>query len=276
MSHHWDEFSKSLAQPLPRRESLRRLAVALAGAVISPLGLRAAAAGHHPKRQADACKTFCKCRNKKQQDQCLKACSACGKDPTRLGGSCGNYFCCSAGLRSCGSYCADVASDPYNCGACGYACDEPGPFEYGACVNGNCEYACAEGAVSCSGFCTFLGWDPYNCGDCGSVCPGSAPVCNQGACICPSGMAVCDGECVDVGSDPANCGGCGNVCPSSAPYCVAGTCVEERCAPGLTWCGSFCVDLTSHNYHCGACFNQCAQSEACSGGYCQGICVGCE
>ena len=25
MTDHWDEFSKSLAQPLPRRESLRRL-----------------------------------------------------------------------------------------------------------------------------------------------------------------------------------------------------------------------------------------------------------
>jgi hypothetical protein len=275
MTRHWDEFSKAVAGPLPRRESLRRLGIALAGAVLSPLGLQSASAGHHPKQQVDRCKSFCKCRNKKQQDQCLKVCGACGKDPSRLAGSCGNYFCCSAGLRSCGNYCADMTSDPYNCGACGYVCEEPGPYEWGACVNGRCEYACAEGAVYCNGFCTFLGWDSGNCGACGNACPASAPYCNQGVCVCPSGMAVCDGNCIDVQNDPDNCGACGNVCPSSAPYCHAGACTGVRCAPGLTWCDPGCVDLSSDPYNCGACYNQCAQSEYCSGGVCQGTCYGC-
>ena len=36
-----------------------------------------------------------------------------------------------------------------------------------------------------------------------------------------------------------------------------------------------CVDLSSDPYNCGACSNQCAPSEACAGGVCQGICVGC-
>jgi hypothetical protein len=271
MINHWDEFSKSLAEPLPRRESLRRLGFALAGAVLSPLGLRSASAGHHPKQQSDPCKAFCKCRNKRQQDQCLKVCKACGSNPARLGGSCGNYFCCSAGLSSCGNYCANLGSDPWNCGACGYVCDEPGPYEYGACINGRCEYACAGGTVDCNGFCTFLGWDSGNCGACGNVCPGSAPVCNQGFCVCPSGMAVCDGECIDIQNDPDNCGACGNECHSSAPYCHAGVCSGQQCAPGLTFCYPNCVDLQWDNRHCGACYNECVQGEWCSAGVCEGI-----
>jgi hypothetical protein len=275
MTSHWDEFSKSLAQPLPRRESLRRLGLALAGAVLSPLGLQSASAGHHPKQQTDLCKSFCKCRNRKQQDQCLKACNECGKDPSRLGGNCGNYFCCSAGLTSCVSYCADLANDPYNCGECGSACEEPGPYEWGACISGRCEYACAEGAVYCNGFCTFLGWDSGNCGACGNACPLSAPVCNQGVCDCPSGD-VCDGECTDIRFDPDNCGACGNVCPASAPYCVSGACTDQPCPPGLTWCQLACTDLLSDNYNCGACNNQCPGGTACEAGTCIGSCIGCE
>jgi hypothetical protein len=39
MDHLFDEFSESLAESMPRRESLRRLRVVLTGAVLSPLGL---------------------------------------------------------------------------------------------------------------------------------------------------------------------------------------------------------------------------------------------
>jgi hypothetical protein len=276
MTHHWDEFSKSLAQPLPRRESLRRLGMALAGVALSPLGLRTASGGHRSKQQqSDPCKSFCKCRNKKQQDRCLKVCNACGKDPSRLGGSCGGYFCCSPGLSACGSYCTNLASDPYNCGACGYVCDEPGPYEYGACIDGRCEYACAEGAVYCNGFCTFLGWDPYNCGGCGNVCPGSAPYCNQGTCrACPTGQVLCDGRCVDLASDPDNCGACGNVCGGGTPYCTQGACTN--CGGyGAGFCDGVCVNLLSNNAHCGACGVHCAYDELCTFGACIGTCSGC-
>ena len=59
MDHLFDEFSKSLAESLPRRESLRRLGAVFAGAVLSPLGLQTAwAAG------TDPCVAFCKCRKK--------------------------------------------------------------------------------------------------------------------------------------------------------------------------------------------------------------------
>ena len=45
MDHLFDEFSKSLAESVPRRESLRRLGAVFAGAVLSPLGVGTAWAG---------------------------------------------------------------------------------------------------------------------------------------------------------------------------------------------------------------------------------------
>jgi hypothetical protein len=226
MTNKWDEFSKSLAQPVPRRESMRRLAIALAGAVLSPL--ESGFAGHQ-----DPCKAFCRCRNKKQQNQCLTACKACNKDVSRLAGSCGNYFCCGAGQSSCGSYCADFGNDPYNCGACGYACDQPGRYEYGACIDGECRYTCAEGAVYCNGFCTFLGWDPNNCGACGNVCDAST-VCSQGVCNpCLFPFILCGGVCVDPTSDPYNCGACFQQCAPSE-VCVSGFC-ESGGGGGEWW-----------------------------------------
>jgi hypothetical protein len=254
MTHHWDEFSKSLAEEsLPRRETLRRLGFLVAGAVLSPLGVGTAWA-----RGPDPCKTFCKCRNKSQQNACLAACNACNKDTSRLAGSCGTYTCCGAGQTNCGRYCSDLANDWNNCGACGNRCRYPGPYEYGACTNGNCEYACLEGAAYCNGFCTLLDWDPHNCGACGNVCPDSAPYCNLGACsVCSPGTDLCGGQCVDLLSDPDNCGACGAVCPSSAPYCHQASC--QPCAPGLTLCGdpAYCTDLRWDDFNCGACGSYC-------------------
>jgi hypothetical protein len=233
MSHHWDEFSISLADSVPRRESLRRLGFVLAGAVLSPFGLQSAFAG-----KTDPCKSFCKCRNKRQQDQCLKACKACGKNTSRLAGSCGSYTCCGAGQTSCGSYCTNLASDVYNCGACGHVCDQPGPYEYGACIGGNCRYACAEGAVYCDGACTFLAWDSDNCGACGNVCGGGTPYCNQGTCVsvtCPAGQTLCGaGYCADLYNDSNNCGACGHVC-SLYENCTGGDCVPNDPPPSESW-----------------------------------------
>lgn len=217
MTHHFDEFSKALADPVPRRESLRRLGAVLAAAVVSPLGTAWAAPKGKAVKGKDPCQTFCKCRNKAQQNACLAACKACSGDTRRLCGACGSY------------YCADVANDVSNCGACGHVCPPPGPWEVGTCVDGRCTYRCMEGTVRCNGICTALN------------------------------------------SDPNNCGACGNVCPESAPYCDQGVCFDPGCPPGLTWCDPACVDLLTDNYNCGACNNQCAPSEACSGGFCQGI-----
>jgi hypothetical protein len=213
MSDHWDEFSKSLVEKsVPRRQTLRLLGAALAGAFLSSLGMRTAwAAG-------DPCRNFCKCRNKKQQNACLAACRACSGGTSRLCGSCGSGYVCT-----------DLASDFDNCGACGAACSYPGPFEDGACVDGQCFYSCVEGATDCNGTCTDVGSDPNNCGACGVVCA-FGELCYDGACA------------------PAPCGGGGVYCPHVPP----------TFGPG-------CTDLRADNYNCGACGHYC---DICNQGVC--------
>jgi hypothetical protein len=206
MSLQFDEFSKSLSEEtLPRRESLRRLGAVFAGALFGSLGLKSASAA--PK--ADPCKTFCKCRNKSQQSQCIEACRACNEIGGCLSGYCGNY------------YCADLENDVFNCGACGYECDAPGPYELRACIAGKCEYTCWStvygDAVHCDGICTFLGYDPDNCGACGHVCDESKPYCSSGQCW----DANCGGA--DLNWDSNNCGVCGYVCPWGTA-CSFGVC----------------------------------------------------
>ncbi len=286
MSQHWDEFSKSLAEPVPRRESLRRLGIALTATVLSPLGSEFAWAARRPP---DPCKAFCKCRNKRQQNACLDVCKACNKDVSRLAGSCGNYVCCGEGQTPCGDYCADLAFDPYNCGACGNSCAEPGPYEQGTCILGQCEYACVEGAIRCDGTCTFLDWDPNNCGACGNVCAAPGPNeygwCADGRCeyACYEGTERCNGTCADLNWDPDNCGACGNVCGGSSPNCYLGVC--SACTGGLTMCGGNCVDVSYDPANCGGCGNvcggstpycvsgQCTDCEGAGGAICNGVCI---
>jgi hypothetical protein len=264
MSHQWDEFSKTLAEEsLPRRESLRRLGAVFAGAILAPLGMHPATAS-----SKGSCKTLCNQCPKWARNQCLAACQACGGDGSRLCGSCGSVACCGPGEACCDGYCADLASDINNCGSCGDACDPPGPYEYGACINGNCEYECADGAVRCGETCTYLTWDPDNCGACGNVCGGDFPHCNDGVCSeCSYGQSKCNGVCVDLDFDSNNCGACGNVCSGSTPYCIDGTCSE---CGGLALCDGRCVDLLWDNANCGACGVACPEDTFCHFGYCDG------
>ena len=148
MDNLFDEFSKSLAESVPRRESLRRLGAVFAGAVLSPLGMGTAWAGRR-----DPCQAFCKCRTTKQQSQCLAACRACNGNTGRIGGSCGNYVCCST--AACGGVCSDLLHDP-NCGACGNNCH-------------------ALGQTCCGGHCADLATDVFNCGSCGAACAAPPP-----------------------------------------------------------------------------------------------------
>ena len=201
MTRHWDEFSKSLAEKsVPRRESLRLLGAALAGAILSPLGLETAwAAG------ADPCKSFCNRCPKSRRSSCLANCRACNSDPSRLCGDCGSIVCC----------------------------DEPAPYENGACVDGQCTYWCVDGAAACGGGpCIPLWADPNNCGACGNVCPDTAPVCIDGVCSpnpCGGGEVYCPHApvgpgCTDLRYDSYNCGACGIVCGGP---CNDGVCYSE-------------------------------------------------
>ena len=222
MSHEWDEFCKSLAEPIPRRETLRRLGFLFAGAVLTPLGLGTAWAGGG----TDGCTAFCNKCPTSQRTSCLTACRACKNGPSHLCGSCANGYACT-----------DFLNDVQNCGACGHNCwVGAGANEDASCINGACAYACVEGAVDCSGTCTFLDSDPDNCGACGHVCDDPGPdayaVCSAGTCE----NIFCDG--VDYSTDSYNCGRCGNVC-TTGTGCSFGQCVPV---------GGYPIDYYPHWY----------------------------
>jgi hypothetical protein len=126
---------------------------------------------------------------------------------------------CDAGLEACSGTCADLTSDPTNCGACGTVCSAPTP----TCLAGQCT-GCGAGETMCSGTCVDVTGDPNNCGTCGTVCAAPTGSCWNGACEC--GLdAICDGVCVSLSSNKNNCGACGNKCPSGYG-CHGGTCCQ--------------------------------------------------
>jgi hypothetical protein len=100
----------------------------------------------------------------------------------KTGGKCS---ACPKGQSSCSgatpgsNYCADMQTDPKNCGACGKTC--------------------ASGQECCGGTCTAKQDDPRNCGACGNAC-GSEQVCDHGACrTCAIGDIPVDNKCVGCG-----------------------------------------------------------------------------
>ncbi len=108
------------------------------------------------------------------------------------------------------------------------------PCPRGATCATNCvcptgETACAEMDPQAAGACVNEQTDPFNCGQCGVTCPASAPICQNGSCVC---VTMCGGSCVNARIDSDNCGGCGVACPP-ATVCVNGVCGQPpSCAPG--------------------------------------------
>lgn len=127
MASQWDKFLKSLAEEtVPRRESLRRIAVVLGGAVLSPLGLGTAWA-----RGSDLCRAYCDQFPKWQRTQCRTACRACYDS--------GGHYCGTSGAQIC---CGGTAYDSQACcgGVCGHVC----PWGT-ACISGVCDGGGGDG-----------------------------------------------------------------------------------------------------------------------------------
>ena len=117
-----DEFSKLLAESVPRRESLRSIGAFAAGAVLSSLGVGTA-----------CCNGTCTAVNSDANN-----CGACGivcQEPTPvcIQGTCG---ICPPPYTVCSGVCTNLQSSANNCGACGFVCSLGQQCVDGVCRSG--------------------------------------------------------------------------------------------------------------------------------------------
>lgn len=159
--------------------------------------------------------------------------SVCGQ---QLGGSgppqclCGNFAQCPVGqvcASSGGTFtCADLSSDPANCGAVGNACAEGESCVGGSCGCGGTGAACTAGQACCGGACVDVSSNAMNCGSCGMACAGGE-TCSGGSCGCGSSGVAC-------------------TAPEAGTFGTGGS-------PGQSCCGGVCVDNTDSSCGCAAC-----------------------
>lgn len=103
--------------------------------------------------------------------------------------------CCDWDPESHRCYtCADLNSDPANCGHCGNQCSTSQKCLKGACTG------CPDGLAACGNECVDLSNDPQNCQTCGNACPAwphSTSTCVGGQCgfVCDAGFTPCGNVC---------------------------------------------------------------------------------
>jgi hypothetical protein len=261
----FDALVQSLTTTGSRRDTLRRVAGALAalGIAASPV---AATARHSPpspqrKRRRHACAaglTRCPVTTAKQH-----------KRPKHHKHACVN-----------------LQTDPTHCGACGHACGANETCQSGQCAGSGCP----NGAKDCGGVCQQC-CSPTDCPS--ASC--SEATCTDGVCgLNPiPGCCTHDGECDDqntctvdscVGNAcqhvPAaagtSCGGnqvcCGATCCDSGQICQSGNCAAP-CTP--TTCAALDRTCGSAPDGCGGTLNcgTCDFGKFCSNGQCVGCSV---
>jgi hypothetical protein len=168
-------------------------------------------------------------------------CGACGRSCNGSTGLCaldrsaGTFDCvgtCPTGTQACSSgTCAEVTSDPSNCGACGNVCSRQNAAA--SCVSSACRYACNQGTKACGDACVSVD-DPLFCDACKPCAarPNTEVKCAAGAaaaCVysCTPGFYDCDQN-ADNGCESKT------ACVSTIP-CIA------PCLPGKTCCNNVCI-----------------------------------
>ncbi|MBM4321660.1 MAG: hypothetical protein FJ125_17395, partial [Deltaproteobacteria bacterium] len=220
----------------------------------------------------------------------------CLGDLQCIGGSCS---CRNEELTRCGSWCAELSSDPAHCGGCERPCTGGQ-----VCALGRCANQCSGGLSQCGNACVDLQISPQHCGACDKACapPAAIGSCQGGACrlvgcwpgfgdvdglaangcecrMSNDGLEACDGldnDCdgrVDdlpvPGPDDACATGLAGACARGTPLCIGG---RRQCAPGaaprLEMCNGIDDDCDGEiderlRNGCGECGPE--RAEACNG-----------
>ncbi len=245
-------------------------------------------------------------------DQCCPSgCTDLNTDPQNCGGcarpcpkgdtcvsatctapaSCNGGPVCTGVNQCCPSGCADIDTDPLNCGGCSRPCPTGD-----TCVAAQCTApaSCLGGPVCinkeqcCSDGCTDVDTDPENCGGCNRPCPMgdscvsgqcTAPMSCNGGPVCTGVDQCCSSGCVNIDTDPANCGGCNRPCPPPGT-CVGGGCMVmscqgQFCPPGDKCCSTGCSNTATDPANCGGCNMPCKPGQSCVDSMCTGLCENC-
>ncbi len=181
---------------------------------------------------------------------------------------------CNPPETTCGTgataTCANLSTDPTNCGKCGTTC----PAELPMCSDGKCGIVCTGNNVSCPGVSLDAG-KPEDAGkpkDAGKEPDGSA---SEGR---DAGSNSSAPYCANPANDPKNCGGCNIICPfgeNSTASCAEGKCVLN-CSEGYSNCdnnpANGCEIATATNPdNCGTCGKVCTSANGtptCTAGVC--------
>ncbi|HUJ28435.1 MAG TPA: hypothetical protein VLW85_20580, partial [Myxococcales bacterium] len=169
--------------------------------------------------------------------------TSCSNDDEISNESCTDGTCgCPPGSAVCTNSCADLGSDPHNCGSCGFQCSTATGQ---SCLNGQCTGGCLPGQIFCGGACVNPNSDPNHCGTCENACT-PPQVCSTGSCqdACGAGLTFCDPLCVDTSTDANDCGKCGNACGASQ-VCADGKCQSRALASSCLPASSLAVDIGS-------------------------------